>query len=568
MNAQPHLISELSTYAAIKLNELKSHISESDIDKTSILMNVVRYFDTNFILSKFSSEELDFDKFLHNYFIFHGYLPALSFLLCLTKDSLTLGLTKSSDASRSFAMTFLHQIGRTRIFLRHLNLAKSGMMEASLNNDIIIFKKTERGVGIELLDSLEDNNLNNVMINYFGDKNKPKKEMPTRLSRQMHDLVFAWRKNFIGYDTTPEIDEYFLKETIDFSKNWNNFAGIRPDFRFGPIKGKDLILVSIALLSFYMKHLSFCFEYIKKFPGSEIDNILTIWTEKKVLIESISEFASLPRKNVYNSLKLLSVNAKNIGQLANSYKSTLPCLIDINRRLSIRPVSSLFYDPLFFSAQELRLNNQKIWDRNTIKREDIFRNDLYGLFFGNRYITSSGAAQLKGDGRIYTDIDAAVIDVETKTLALFELKWHEPFGDNESERLSRAINLKRGIKKWLSSVRSFIERFGIEELARQIFQDDHNFPQLFKVKFFVLARHHARFSGVSFQEFSASVFCWKQFKRMRLELGPVDDTFESLAQDINPDMEFSNLNLRNKPIRFTVGKYQVVIEDSFFSMDD
>ena len=565
-NQEKNILSELSCYAKNELTKIVSHISGINCDKTSMLVELVRYFDTRTVMAHISEHQIKFDEWFDYYIIHLGYMPSLEILLKLTKESYGIGLAESSVETRSFIYTLLQSIGKIQLLCRHINMTKSKLLTVKKDQNMISFSSHAGKQGLELFERLERNNIKNSLCKYFGEEKQEERKIPNYLRQQMHDLVYKWKDHFIGYETSPEIDEFFLVEALNFADDRKCFAGIHPDFRLGPIKGKHLLIVEAMLLSMNLKHLAFVTEYLHKYPNSKIYNLVTVWFEKKVLVDSISYFSGLDRKTVYHCLRLLSATAMNITSHAQSFKSALPTLVDVNRSLTIRTVSSAFYDMLFFSAQELRLNHQSLWNKNLLKREDWFRNDLYALFMGNRYIQSAGAVQLIKDGTTYTDIDAAIVDIETGTLAIFELKWHEPFGDNEKERLSRALNLKRGVKRWFSSVTRYLNDSGVESLRRNLFNAECNID-ISKILYFVVARHHARFTGISFDDHNASVVSWNQFVRIRLELGSVDNTFESISQAASLEEDFSELKSSNKPINFQMGKYQVTLNGTFFVME-
>jgi hypothetical protein len=351
----------------------------------------------------------------------------------------------------------------------------------------------------------------------------------------MRERVFVWRDHFIGYDTSPEIDAHFLARLVDKFQEWRELAGLHPRFRIGSVSGADLGRVALVMASLHMKHVVFCMEYIKRFPGKELINVLTIWDEKQKLIDAIASFGRMPKAVVYQCLRMLALDNRNVAHHAQPITPAYPSLIEATRCLWIRSVASAFMNPLPFAARELRRTYRGAWDASLGYREEWFREDLYALFLGNRYIRVDGNRELRESRATVTDVDAAILDVETRMLALFELKWQEPFGDDEAERRSRAKNLRDGIEKWVAVVQGLLARDGVQQLARQLGFSEREAARIKHVRLFVLARFHARFSGFQLTHPDAAVGTWAHFTRVRLEHGSVDDTFGLLFSELRRD---------------------------------
>ena len=77
---------------------------------------------------------------------------------------------------------------------------------------------------------------------------------------------------------------------------------------------------------------------------------------------------------------------------------------------------------------ELYRRYRKDWDHAVDGREEHFRKELYDLFPTRRFAKAEKPLNLRNEGVVATDIDAAVFDSTTRTLGLFQLKWQDPFG--------------------------------------------------------------------------------------------------------------------------------------------
>jgi hypothetical protein len=303
----------------------------------------------------------------------------------------------------------------------------------------------------------------------------------------------------------------------------------------------------------------FCGEYLKKFRNKDPSNVLTVWSEKQELSSALSNFSGLEISVVEQCLKLLSVNAENIQCYGRSITPIYPALIEITKNIWLRPASMGVMNSLVFAAEELRRTDRKSWDREMQSREAWFRDDLYHVFMGTRYIKTDGNKQLQHDKRTITDIDAAIFDVETSILALFELKWQEPFGEDEVERRSRAKNLRSGIDKWTKAVKLFLDKNGTSLLGKQLRLPEKVSNSIIRVVLFVIVRFNARFSGVELGHTDASVASWSQLKRLRLQVGPIESVFQTLIEKIKEEQGLSAPGTP-RTIKFKVGQLEVVAE--------
>ena len=91
-------------------------------------------------------------------------------------------------------------------------------------------------------------------------------------------------------------------------------------------------------------------------------------------------------------------------------------------------------EPLRFLARDLRRRDAQGWHNAAHQRETAFRHDLATIFADARFVHAPARIQLKREGgTLRTDIDAAIFDRKTGTLAVFELKAQDPFSRTPEE---------------------------------------------------------------------------------------------------------------------------------------
>lgn len=150
--------------------------------------------------------------------------------------------------------------------------------------------------------------------------------------------------------------------------------------------------------------------------------------------------------------------------------------------------------PLLFLARELRRRDAQNWHNAAHQREAAFRHDLAEAFADKRFVHAPTRIQLKRDGgTLRTDIDAAIFDRKTGTLALFELKSQDPFSRSLDELERRRDNVLAANRQ-LSGILDWIKRHKPDEVLDRI---DHQTAKRFHVQRvlpFVLARTLVHFN--------------------------------------------------------------------------
>jgi len=149
--------------------------------------------------------------------------------------------------------------------------------------------------------------------------------------------------------------------------------------------------------------------------------------------------------------------------------------------------------PLLFLARELRRRDPQSWHNAAHQREAAFRHDIATVFADKRFVHALARIQLRREGgSLRTDIDAAIFDRKTGTLAVFELKAQDPFSRSAEELDRRRDNLLAANRQ-LAGILDWTKRHTPDEILDRI---DHQTAKRFKVQRvlpFVLARTLARF---------------------------------------------------------------------------
>jgi hypothetical protein len=366
----------------------------------------------------------------------------------------------------------------------------------------------------------------------------------------------------IGYHAEEDIDYHFLalvtKETLD----WRNEAGIHPDAKIDDVSGSDLTAIGLLLTSIYLKHIRFVDVGKRKVPDANYAMSLTIWKPRSELISSICAFTGMSETDVSATLDLFTLKHDQYEYFGAELTPFIPMLIEISDEYLLSPVSSIFRNPFqgIRMLQERRNNRTEASLREP--RENWMTSDLCHLFLGNRYRIVGYPTRLKRKGNTVTDIDAAVLDVTKGEIALFQLKWQD-FSTNEiKKQRSKAKNFVDQVDAWSQKVETWISEFGIKALFKSLRLKVGALGPVHKVRLFAIGRSASRFQSYGFTVKSRdlAVCSWPQFVRLRYEVGPAENVFQSLHGKIQTENAYP-INKQALPHEILAGGQRISFED-------
>jgi hypothetical protein len=164
-----------------------------------------------------------------------------------------------------------------------------------------------------------------------------------------------------------------------------------------------------------------------------------------------------------------------------------------------------------FLTREMRRRDSTRYNNAAHAREDLFRRELYALFPESRFVTARNRVLLrKPEGEARTDIDAAIFDKKTGTLAIFELKALDPFARSTAELIrQRDSTLEAGHQ--VSAILDWMNRHSPDELLKRIDPGTAKKFNVQKVLPFVLGRCVALFDDGPAPEARAAWSDWPAF---------------------------------------------------------
>jgi hypothetical protein len=233
--------------------------------------------------------------------------------------------------------------------------------------------------------------------------------------------------------------------------------------------------------------------------------------------------------------------------------------------------SGLTSEPLLFLSHELRRRFTQDYHNTAWLREEVFRHDLASLFGHKRFVTSDSRIRIRrNDGALRTDIDAAIFDRKTGTLAVFELKSQDPFA-RSAEELQRQRDNFRQASRQVAAVLDWINRHGADDILNRI---DHRTAKMFrvhKVYPFVLGRYLAHVDPGAEPDRRVAWGSWPHLLRVLdgqpftgNEANPIATLFSRLAKDtgkVRPPVG-------SLPREISLGSARLIVHASYAAMQD
>lgn len=563
------LADRLVSLAAAERDSVKSWIGELEFPHhIAWLVEACRVMDYYHVLqnlSKGSQKRLSQPDFE---IMVRGWNPALGLLLPFASGFRGIPAMESTPQSRGATLTLLHQLGRSVVLAETADMLRHGMVDGEVIDDRIVLRMSARTTLDHFLDRLEVTKLKRLE-RVIG-RSSPyddllEKTKVSNLEDRMAALVFPWDSGFgtmIGYNAELDIDNHYLARVLESTLDWQNEAGIHPDCQVRDVSGGDLIAVGMLMVSGHLKHIRLVDIGCRKIPEANLPMSLTIWKERDAWSESICDFTGMPKDTVAAVLELFTVGHQESAYFENELTPFIPMLVEVSDGYLVAPVSSIFKNP-FQGVRMLQEQRSSITEASVREpRENWMISDLCHLFLGNRYIVIDTPIRLKRHGRTVTDIDAAVLDRTTSTVALFQLKWQDFNTYNVKTQRSKAKNFVDRVDGWVAAVEGWLHECGHDQLCDVLRLPRHHGEQLADVRLFAVGRRAARFQSYGYAPTrdTVAVCTWPQFVRTRYEVGPAENVFRTLHAAIRAEAVRSVVT---RPLRHEVAvqERQVVFEN-------
>jgi hypothetical protein len=524
------LADRLAALGQVELSELNRFLDGiSGFECGGLLIEACRCLDHAHVIQQMSAHE-HAKLTLHDFdIIVRGWNVLLSLLLAKVGGYSGVPMAESTPEMRQTVMGMLHTAGRYVLLSRTADMVRHRMVEGVVTETKIEVWISDRTLSDHFHDQVDRNRLTELNATAFqGHKPDPRGAQGCRVREEMAALTFPWKTPkgvMVGYTTTPEIDEFFLRAVIDDTIAWRNEAGIYSAAKLGECTGEDLAAVVTVLLSFYLKHIMFVEEAIKRYPDVNQHMSLTIWKLRTELVASLVSAGATPAI-AEAALDLVTVRPADAGFFMDEHTPGIPLAIEIADGYLLTPVSAIFRNPFHHIRMLRESKSSQLQNAFREHREGWMAEDLYALFDGPRFQRVSGQTRLRRNGQTVTDIDAAIFDNATGELVLFQLKWQDFSTSSVRAQRSKAKNFVDQVEGWGKKTTLWLDQFGVAALCKslKIKLPSGELPTL--VHLWAIGRSNARFQSYGYTVGpQVLVLAWPQLVRLRYEIGLGEDVF-------------------------------------------
>jgi hypothetical protein len=294
------------------------------------------------------------------------------------------------------------------------------------------------------------------------------KELTAQAESLLSELVYPFAGSFIGYDADPTLDNYFFglaSNEIQIAEGYDSFHYAT---KFGGVtfQKKKYKLALIYFVSLAFRHERFAEALVKKVPAVRMEDVLTVSAETAPFLSDMKEalnhfgsffegFEETTMEDVATIFSVLSVSRTNTA-LLDRPGAPLPLLIQCSDHDVIRCQAAAKQDPMHFLLFSLRHHFQREYDGHQRAREAAMQSGikriLNGLLPNLKYHEN---VKLKRGGQILTDVDLVVLEEDTGTALLLQLKHQDLYGMDIHSMNIRGARLKEQAERWLSVVKDW-----------------------------------------------------------------------------------------------------------------
>jgi hypothetical protein len=330
----------------------------------------------------------------------------------------------------------------------------------------------------------------------------------TALVARMKSYVDIDPRFLIRYDNDLEVVNSYLREARRYGKFFIEGEALPPDLKIGGRSFGEWKDACERALGRVLYHIEFALLLCKKRPGQvSLRDILTIPTSRED-VASVWIQAGLQPDQVESTIAALELSVDRIDEWERAYETPTPFYIGVGQDFVLAPCFGALANPYFSVFRHLKSEYRADWDRGVDRREDVFRSDLRQAFPEPRFsVPARGFGLKRPDGTMLTDIDAVILDRQTGTLGLVQLKWHDIHGMSLAERESRRRNIAEA-NEWIERVLSWVDGRSSAEVLRSLGAEGvaSSRPPVF----YVIARYHAHFSGMVEPDNRATWLGWPE----------------------------------------------------------
>ncbi|HRQ59545.1 MAG TPA: hypothetical protein PLN31_19185 [Azoarcus taiwanensis] len=461
-----------------------------------------------------------------------------------------------ADAPRLFASNartaqqtdeFLLRMGCLTMAEKQLTLLRSGALRGEID------QRRLRGMRLLVL-SVYDRTAYQEQIGFQGlnwlSGMAMAKDRPNEVAlERRHVEVLPRLTEYLRGNRSPEeppfedVDEYFKEWAVLYLRRMSFRDMLDDDDRFGGRPYSAYVTVLEALSAMSQQRLCYAGLLNADNPGVGIRNLMTGGALHKELVEGVANFLDATQQEVSELLDHLTLSPGNARDHLDRGMPTLAPVVRTSRDLVVLPMYGLELNPFVFLWAELRRRYEKDWFDAANRREARWVSQLRTQFPSPRWHCMDGV-KLKRDGKVVTDIDFVAYDSDFCSVILFQLKWQQPFLNDDRLRRNNASSLVRDSNKWVSDVEGWIADSDMDSVKQRLsIKADGDLS----IHLVVLGRYHAHFTAAEDHDVRAAWCDWGNFLRQRSRrsnasadefVALLRESVEQATAEVEPDSFF------------------------------
>lgn len=572
MKVPDNLLSEkLAQMAQSQLSAIHTRLDDFDeMLCTALLIEAARVIDYENVLMGSSEDESHHLPYPAFDVMNRGWNPLLHYALPRLPTTVGIPIQESTPTTRSHARSLLHAFGKCAVLQKAADMALHGFLTGCESENGLSLKFTVSDDSDHFLDQLEADALERALNGTEGSKTVGRMTA-SEVDDLVGTLVFPFetgRGTMVGYNADPRLDAHFIELIGQRALEWRAEAGIHPDVQEDELNGAEVAAVVMMLASFYLKHIWFVGVGSKRLSGINYCMSMTIWKRPDDLVDSISSFTGIDAGRVERALRAIVVTREDAGYFGAEPTPFMPMLLEISQGYWLAPVSSIFRNPFTAIRMLNEFRHPAIAQSVRKPREQWMISELYALFEGSRYQVVKLPTRLKRGGKLVTDIDAAVLDMTTGELSLFQLKWQDFASNRLGTIRSKAKNFVERVSLWADQVEAWIEEFGEVDLCQSLKLKLPMGAVPTKIMMFAIGRSGARFTSYGYTLTNKNIAAcnWNQFVRLRYEVGPAERVLSEIHSRIFSERTRVELR-RPLPYSFEIEGRIICFEDMWRAAD-
>lgn len=448
------------------------------------------------------------------------------------------------DASRWAKSALLHA-GEIAFYRRIIQMLEYDLLEVSMfyKKRILLSHKYKYDLEKGDVITFDKSFRNDLNASHKFSKSQRIKE--AKILKRMGRLVSFLPPCYLRFNTDEEIDALYLDKAKNFFSCCPEFFEFTEDIMFGGVPFQKYLNAVIISCSFAMKQHAFAVLLSNQNKAANPIDIIAQINYNDTNIAELAHMMKCDYSAAQQCFETMLLDETNLTLFSNIYNGPIPPYISWGNGLNIRSYHSSIATALPAMLRNLRYKYRSDWDRAVDGRESIYRKQLYAILrMKNNSLLELQRSLNITSNKGNTDIDALIIDVNNKTLGIFQIKWQDHFVGELKTRNTKKENFLVA-NQWIDKIYSWLDGEWQNSLVgcgftRKELKEISNF------KVFVLGRHYSNFTGVIGFDNRAAWGNWYQIKTLINSIiadDPVNSLYYALKKYQNSDKFLSEIKV-------------------------